>query len=522
MKLEVAKKQAYIFASQRLVENARASARIAYVTSSSYFQKIAPSLYTEKENLVYAGGGHTVLQFDSKEQATAFARTVTSHTMKTYEGLELFCAQLPYEEGLDPKENLQALSLALEKKKSLRQAGFRLSGIGLEDLSENNYRPYPLQGKIREEEDLEPLGREFHFAREFTELTMKPEETPSVKEHFLAVVHIDGNAMSKRIQEVYFQKDPEGKEDQPIPLADLPQALQQFSNGIQENFEEAFRIMVRQFLKAFPQYERKMLPIRPVILAGDDVCFVCAGSIALDLSRFFMEALAQQKNPQDGKAYASCAGIALVHMKYPFFKACELAESLCSSAKKRGIQLEPEGTLSLMDWHIQYGELKESLGEIREDYICEDGNVLTLRPLVVETKLTEGKIPYSPYFSYDYFKNMVLALQGKIDSRFFSSVARGKIKNLRTALKQGELETEYYLEVSSMNEILYYALYAKSPETAIEEAVAQMKSEGKLHKISFAQIEPEKKHCIYYDSIEMTDLFFPLAERKEETKEAMA
>ena len=77
MILEVSQKQAYIFASRRLRENAARSEDIRYVTESRFFQRAAGPLYREEEDLVYAGGGHTVLQFDSRARADAFARAVT-------------------------------------------------------------------------------------------------------------------------------------------------------------------------------------------------------------------------------------------------------------------------------------------------------------------------------------------------------------------------------------------------------------------------------------------------------------
>lgn len=313
MKLEVAKKQSYIFASEKLLENALASARIAHVTSSDYFQTIAPELYQKNENLVYSGGGHTILQFETKEKATAFAKVITAHTMLTYPGLALFCVQITYDsDNKTPKENLKALSSALEHKKSIRQSGFRLTGIGIEALSENNYKPSPM-AKTSKTDVPAPLENEFPFVRDFADLTMKKEDIGTLSNHFIAVVHIDGNAMSKRIDNVYFETDNQGNPDpkKQIPLEKIPETLQNFSNGIQENFEEAFRSMVKAFLNLYPQYENSQIPIRPVILAGDDVCFVCAGCIALELSRLFMEALATCKNPQDGKAYSSCAGIAV-------------------------------------------------------------------------------------------------------------------------------------------------------------------------------------------------------------------
>ena len=76
----------------------------------------------------------------------------------------------------------------------------------------------------------------------------------------------------------------------------------------------------------------------------------------------------------------------MVHLKYPFHQAYDLAEALCSSAKKYGVSLCGDGSVSVMDWHIEFGQLKENLREIRSDYETEDGNAW-IRPVVV----LEGK-----------------------------------------------------------------------------------------------------------------------------------
>ena len=82
MILEVSRKQDYIFASKKLRENAQRSAQISYVTSSAFFRRAAGERYLEEKNLVYAGGGHTVLQFDGPDQARDFARQVTGAAME--------------------------------------------------------------------------------------------------------------------------------------------------------------------------------------------------------------------------------------------------------------------------------------------------------------------------------------------------------------------------------------------------------------------------------------------------------
>ena len=140
--LEVSRKQDYIFSSKKLRENADRSNEIAYVTGSEFFRESAKNLYDEQRNMVYAGGGHTVLQFDSADQAVAFTRAVTEDALRRFEGMEIFAKTLPYDESKTPGENLNALSAALERKKAFRQSSFRQMSFGIEALdSLQNYRP---------------------------------------------------------------------------------------------------------------------------------------------------------------------------------------------------------------------------------------------------------------------------------------------------------------------------------------------------------------------------------------------
>ena len=122
MILEVSQKQAYIFAAKKLKENAARSQDINTVTSSEFFARMAGELYQEGNNLVYAGGGHTVLQFDSQEQAVAFAKVITETVLRQYPGLELFVKTIEYNPAKTSGDNLKELSKALEAKKARRLA----------------------------------------------------------------------------------------------------------------------------------------------------------------------------------------------------------------------------------------------------------------------------------------------------------------------------------------------------------------------------------------------------------------
>ena len=49
--------------------------------------------------------------------------------------------------------------------------------------------------------------------------------------------------------------------------------------------------------------------------------------------------------------------------------AYDLSEELCQSAKRLAKSLDPDGSnASAIDWHIEFGQLKNDLSEIRRDY----------------------------------------------------------------------------------------------------------------------------------------------------------
>ena len=486
--LEVSRKQDYIFGAKELKENVRRSAEIAYVTSSPFFEKTAPAFYQKEKNLVYAGGGHTVLQFDSREQAVAFARAVTEAAVRQFSGMEIFVRTMSYDPGLTPGQNLTALSAALEEKKARRQASFRWMDAGVACPKDDADADEQKKKETIHSQLEAPAGWQYldHF------------EKIAGNDSFIAVVHIDGNAMGKRVMNLY--QDNQGDWDQ------CRQSLQRFSESIQKDFEQSMTDTAYALIAARPDgLEAPDLPLRPVILAGDDVCFVCRGSWGLECARLFLEHLTDKTNAQDGKSYAACAGVALVHTKYPFHAAYDLAEQLCSSAKKFGASIDAEGRVSAMDWHIEYGQLKDTLGEIRADYATEDGGRMELRPVVVlaggvDKKAVEqqtGKVR-----SWSFFRALSRELQQSLQN-----IPRSKLKELRTALKQGELETEFAIRNLQISDLLYQVFNAKY-DTLAQQMNAYRQGNPletiRREKTTFQEVAGVRR-CLFFDAIEMMD-----------------
>ena len=140
--LEVSRKQDYIFSSKQLRDNVRRSDEISCVTSEKFFQKTAGKQY-HPENMVYSGGGHTILQFESKQQAVDFTQQVTEAAIRQYPQMELLAKVIEYQNNCTPGENLKNLSAELERKKSFRKSSIRQLTLGVE--AKEQPQPYTEQ-----------------------------------------------------------------------------------------------------------------------------------------------------------------------------------------------------------------------------------------------------------------------------------------------------------------------------------------------------------------------------------------
>lgn len=454
--LEVSQKQNYIFASNKLKDNITNSAVISWVMSAEYFVQTVKdsSIFNIAENYVYSGGGHTVLEFPTKEHAVEFTRKITGAVRKEYPGIEVFAATVLYNEDITPGQNLKKLTGRLETKKAERKAAFHQGSFGIEKIDTSTLRPLRAGEKAGE-----VFKNEMPEAEEKTDASMSPEAYRRVykfeelggsknESNFIAVVHIDGNAMGKRVEqfaEKYQSEDWDSYKTK----------LRAFSQAIDDQFKEAYRNMVATVEKNLTEGRLAELnimdnafPIRRIITAGDDICFVTEGRIGLECAAIFLKNLTSKVNPIDGEGYSACAGVAIVHQKYPFYKAYELAEMLCSNAKKYGASLSLDGSgkeISAIDWHLEFGEIKDTLELIRKQYVTGDGRQLVQSPYLVNAP--ESTIEAHAEKKYEAFRQLVEEMS---DENFY---ARSNMKELRNVLKQGKTATEYFLRFHSMNEL---------------------------------------------------------------------
>ena len=450
--MEVSQKQAYIFQSNELQKNIRNSAVIAWIMDGEYLEETVSDkeLFNQKQNMVYSGGGHTVLEFAGREQAVRFTEIVTKTIKRDYPGIELFAKTIAYEEAKSPAENLKELIKALERKKSVRRAAFHQGSFGVEKIDTNTLNPILYHAeKEKQIPKIEAVDKNlsvpgYRQVFKFEELGGTKDES-----NFIAVVHIDGNAMGKRVEKLQ-------QRDQHLPWEAYKNNLSAFSVSVDADFKAAYREMTEVIAKNIQNGNLDTLdrtdnnfPVRKIIMAGDDVCFVTEGRIGLECAAVFLIKLCNKSNKADHEGYAACAGVAIVHQKYPFYKAYELAEMLCSNAKKYGVPLSRDGfgsDVSMIDWHIEFGEVKDTLDELRAEYLDADGNSMSGRPYIVQAP----RVVLEKGTDRDYGK--VRSLIQKLQNE--ESCARGTIKELRNALKLGKDETEHFILFHRIDELL--------------------------------------------------------------------
>ena len=155
---------------------------------------------------------------------------------------------------------------------------------------------------------------------------------------WIAVIHADGNSLGEVVANV-------GKDEKMMAefSHDLERATSLSANQAYQDLAEKCDI----------KGEKEIIPVRPIVLGGDDLTIVCRGDLALPFTESFIRHFEENTKPVMEKLkdrtqllhLTACAGIAFIKSSYPFYYGYRLAELLCSRAKqdtkKNGIAPAP-------------------------------------------------------------------------------------------------------------------------------------------------------------------------------------
>lgn len=465
--------QSYIFQSNKLRENLGASflveeifrtylaCALCTITGRTLAEelkllnwwKTAKSESPDCSNAVeigYIGGGNALLFFSSKTLACKFIEEWTKLLLLHAPGLTTAMADdfFPFAPQKF-SESLKALFRKLEQNKAeylpitsfprhgitaeCRHSGFSaeiFTELSEEYISASTYARIEAANASRaalENKYKDLLGEQFCFTNELEELGGKPNE-----DSHIAVVHIDGNEIGER----FFKNAKELREIRALSKSVHDATANAFYDLMKLIVEKYATIMHSLGLE--PEADatkRKILPIRPIILGGDDVTFVCNGKLGIYFAKYFIEAF-EKGEASDGNKLTACAGVAIIKTKYPFYRGVELANKLCSNAKK--IRKEKNSSASFLDFHIALGGIAGTLQEIRKAYFHVPQGSLHFRPFKI--------VPKEPFdeSSLDLFLEKTWFFQRTDEGKL--NLPNTKIEELRHVLTLPEEATQKFVQ----------------------------------------------------------------------------
>lgn len=412
--------QSYIYASNRLRDVLAASYMVRHVTS----HKMLVQWGLSADRVLLAAGGNGIVEFDSEDDARRWTALYTRCLLDTVPGLDAVVAHRNYERG-KLAWALKALQMdltraKLERRPSVPQLGLSvtasctITGLPAKYVDKGDLVSSSIIELRRQNDDAKTSWDEFLSASLDPARGWRP-EFPDVLDFMgrtsghtslVGVVHVDGNGVGDAIQEWLARcidrsaNDDEVREEYRTWSYALIERGASMLHGVVKRIigciEEdkdghdlrgtphhlGFPLNHGSDDRQTPAKETVFLPLRPILLGGDDLTFVCDGRIALDLAVTALRTFAEHPLPQLGRLTA-CAGVALVKAHAPFRSSYHLAEDLCQSAKTSRKQAQQSNMADdcWLDWHVGVTRPGDSIQDVRErQYRCRDGYIATMRP----------------------------------------------------------------------------------------------------------------------------------------------
>ena len=346
--------------------------------------------------ILYIGGGNAYVVFRGEELAIDINKRMSRYVLEKTYSLQLAIAMIEKTESY--KSDLENIRKEMEKVKQAMSFTMPLGAIPI--VQTDSMTGYPL---IKYEDD---GGKQYS-----TEALLKKKAAEKKRKNYskeekiidslrtkkgvdsnIAVVHIDGNNLGLRIRELMYKKE---------SYADGVTAQRKLSYQIDHSYKTTFFKMkehVEEFGKNNPVM-KKLKPddyyVIPVVVAGDDITYVCNARVALESVKYFAREISkcgmvdktEKANVQKHYAFSICAGIAYANSHFPFHIAYDVAEKCCHNAKrtaKEAQHLQDGDIGNWLDFHICRNIQARNLSAVRaREYVTSAGEQLLTRPYFI-------------------------------------------------------------------------------------------------------------------------------------------
>lgn len=248
----------------------------------------------------------------------------------------------------------------------------------------------------------------------------------------LAVIHIDGNNMGMRIRELIENK---------TTYLDAVNEMRKISFSINHAYKDVFEEMMNIFNK------NDDYVILPVLVAGDDITYVCSGKAALASVELFVDKISRKTmtgmvEDIDKYGFSVCAGIAYIRSHFPFSTGYAVAEACCESAKDKAKAVGENKVGNFFDFQFCKNVQTIDIETIREkEYYTATNEALLTRPF-------EIKGDSNAQYSYDVLKKYLQVFSGLNDiqekGEAFKKLPRSHAKTLRNTYPLGYQQVDRF------------------------------------------------------------------------------
>lgn len=317
-------------------------------------------------------GGKALILFRKKNEANEFVKKFTKELLLKAPGMQLAVAIM---EGFSPNQNFpEQIAELYAQMMNNRNRYFPVTTLPAHSITAANSEGETISTHYNTDEGKyidyktaakQAAGKEAQsiLKRDYAELlegysfpTRVDRLGQKEGDSYTAIVHLDGNGMGN-----WFQ--------QSTSLADYRLRSINMVRITEQSFRRLIAEVVKMIdkLKDVPGFEIKdNLPLRPLILGGDDLTFICHGKLGLFLAERFINIWTKTANREldslPDKGFSACAGVAIAKTKYPFYRTYQIVEELCTLAK----ECHREEGGSWLDFYIISGTKSGSVQSIRE------------------------------------------------------------------------------------------------------------------------------------------------------------
>ncbi len=336
--------QQFIFQTNELKDIVGASELVEEICGDRFVKLLIELGIFDEDCTIINAAGNIKYEFKKREDCEKVVRLFPKMVVELAPGITISQAVVAYEESNSFVDAINELERRLRAQRNKPMASITVGLMGIKrshktnmPVVEINCQDYLDQATLNKRNASK--GNTLQLSRKaFGDDTLKiknlaidPEQMTQ-RNDWVAVIHADGNGLGQIVQRIGTNR---------VLFKDFSRKLD--------------RATTEAAIAAYDDVEQdwKRIPIRPIVLGGDDFTIICRADIALEYATSFIkhferktaellgEIICGKKGTQqvfsEGEVrdrLTACAGIAYVKSSYPFYYAYELAEALCSRAKK--------------------------------------------------------------------------------------------------------------------------------------------------------------------------------------------